>query len=181
MQEEEKQGANPAENNTLLYSRKLVVRTAKDLLAHKGEPHCFRCVQKKKQWILLVPCALRSTDAITQVFLSYLRVFIPLGRAVVVVQVQVCMRSGLPPPAGRTCTHGWGHWGCAWLAACVEVEGPGCFPTGFGYQSFPNGIPEGVDRGRGRNNLWDKLHCVGGWRLSKWPQEGVRWWHVIFE
>lgn len=106
MQEEEKQGANPAENNTLLYSRKLVVRTAKDLLAHKGEPHCFRCVQKKKQWILLVPCALRSTDAITQVFLSYLRVFIPLGRAVVVVQVQVCMRGGLPPPAGRTCTHG---------------------------------------------------------------------------
>ena len=33
MQEEEKQGANPAENNTLLYSRKLVVTEDREGLA----------------------------------------------------------------------------------------------------------------------------------------------------
>lgn len=56
-------------------------------------------------------------------------------------------------------------WGGALLAASVEIVWAGCFPTGFGYQSLPNGIPEGVDRGRGRKNLLDKLHCVGGRRL----------------
>jgi len=76
MQEEEKQGADPAENNTRLYSRKLIVRTGKDFLAHTGESHRLRCVQNKRQWVL-----------------------VPLGRAVAVVEVPIPTCGGQPPPA----------------------------------------------------------------------------------
>lgn len=128
------------------------VRTGKDFLAHKGESLCFRCVQKKKL----------GFDSLQP------------GRG-------GCVGPHFHVWRAASSLGSTPLWGCTWLAACVEVEWPGCFPTGFRYQSLPNGIPESVERGRGRNNLQDKLHCVGGWRLSEWPQEGVRRWHVIFE
>lgn len=102
---------------------------------------------------------------IAEVFFSCLWGLVPLSWAMAAAQFHVAAHSCLSPPAlGHTLP--WSRALRLHMACCFyEAEWPGCFPTGFGYQSIPNGIPEDVDRGRGRNNLGDKLHCVGGWRL----------------
>lgn len=76
MQEEETQGANPAKNNTLLYSRKLVASEDREgrICWHIKENRIGLGACRRKNWVL-----------------------VSLGRAVVVVQVHVPRRSGLSP------------------------------------------------------------------------------------
>lgn len=176
MQEKEKQGANPVENKVLLYSGKPRVSEDREGLGGK-----FRRITLFQ--VLTEPVDVSSTVCFGISGVPFLpaRFGSPqLGHGGYAVP-GACMQL---PSSSSSRTHvalDQGSEAAHGLLLVWRLSGHGCFPSGFEYQSLPNGIPESVDRGRGRNNFRDKLHCVGGWRLSEWPQEGVRQCHVVFE
>lgn len=129
MQEKEKQGANPFENEVLLYSGKQrVSEDRKDLLAHSGES------------VLAEPGDVSSTVCfgITEAFLSFLRGLLPHGWAVaaaqfhVPAQFQVAAHSCLPPQQQDTRCLGSGSEAAHGLLLVWRLNDLDAFLLGLG-------------------------------------------------